>query len=83
LLLNQKNVSKILYKNFNIPIVETCVGSALKFNALEAFIFANITGCGYLDNPAYPFSPKGTLKIFREAFKYNIVTGIFDKGSLL
>lgn len=83
MLLNQKNVSKILNKNFNIPIVETCVGRALKFNALEAFIFANITGCGYLDNPAYPFSPKGTLKIFREAFKYNMVTGIFDKGSLL
>jgi hypothetical protein len=46
---------------------------------ISAFHFSNITGAGYLDDPIFPFTPKGTMKILREAFSYHIVTGIFDR----
>lgn len=80
--LNKRTITEIFRKNFNYPIVDTILGTAIKMDALSAFYFANITGAGYLDNPTYPFSPKGVLKILREAFQYNIVTGIFDKHKL-
>lgn len=80
--LNKKTITEIFRKNFTYPIVDTLLGKAIKMDALSAFCFATITGAGYLDNPTYPFSPKGVLKILREAFQYNIVTGIFDKHRL-
>lgn len=80
--LNKKSIIRIFDENFAFPIVETIVGKAIKMDALSAFHFANITGAGYLDDPIYPFSPKGVLKILREAFQYNIVTGVFDRNQL-
>lgn len=80
--LNKHTITKIFEENFAFPIVDTVLGTAIKMDALSAFYFANVTGAGYLDNPTYPFSPKGVLKILREAFQYNIVTGIFDKHKL-
>lgn len=80
--LNKRTITEIFRNNFAFPIVDTVLGTAIKMDALSAFYFANVTGAGYLDNPTYPFSPKGVLKILREAFQYNIVTGIFDKHKL-
>lgn len=81
--LNKNTITEIFKKNFNYPIVETIAGTAIKMNAFAAFHFCNITGASYLNNTTYPFSPKGAMKILREACKYNIVTGIFDNASLL
>ena len=80
--LNKNTITEIFRKNFQFPIVETIAGTAIKMDALNAFHFCNITGAGYLDDPTYPFSPKGVMKILREAFQYNIVTGIFDRNKL-
>ena len=80
--LNRESILQIFLKNFSFPIVKTVVGSAVKMSPIEAFLFANVTGAGYLDDPCYPFSPKGTTKILREAFQYNFVTGIFDNHNL-
>lgn len=77
-----KNAIEILNKNFNYEKVNTIFGTAIKMNCYDAFIFSNVTGAGYLDNYVMPFSPKGLLKIFYNAFNYNFVTGIFDNGSL-
>jgi hypothetical protein len=51
-------------------------------NSYDAFLYANVTGAGYLDNYVLPFTPKGLTKIFYNAFNYNFVTGIFDNASL-
>ena len=80
--LNKENILQIFSKNFSFSMVETVVGKAIKMPPIEAFLFSNVTGAGYLDDPCYPFSPKGTTKILREAFQYNFVTGIFDKHNL-
>lgn len=50
--------------------------------ARDAFIFSAVTGAGYLSNPILPFSPKGLLKLFYNAFDYNFVSGIFENTSL-
>lgn len=80
--LNKYTITRIFEKNFQFPIVDTILGKAIKMDAISAFHFANVTGAGYLDDPTYPFSPKGVLKILRSAFKYDIVTGIFDRHNL-
>lgn len=80
--LNKYTITKIFEENFAFPIVDTILGKAVKMDAISAFHFANVTGAGYLDDPTYPFSPKGVLKILRAAFQYNIVTGIFDRHNL-
>lgn len=80
--LNKHTITKIFEENFTFPIVDTVLGNAIKLDAISAFHFANVTGAGYLDDPTYPFSPKGVLKILRAAFQYNIVTGIFDRHNL-
>lgn len=80
--LNKRTITKIFEENFAFPLVDTIIGKAIKMDAISAFHFANITGAGYLDDPTYPFSPKGVLKILRSAFQYNIVTGIFDRHNL-
>lgn len=48
----------------------------------EAFIFCNVTGAGYLDNFVFPFSPKGLMKLFYNAFDFKFVSGVFEKTSL-
>ena len=80
--LNEKSIYKIFEKNFSFPIVDTIIGKAIKMDPISAFLFSNVTGAGYLDNSTYPFTPKGVMKILRQAFKYNIVTGIFDGQNL-
>lgn len=80
--LNYASILKIFERNFSFPIVDTILGKAIKMDPINAFLFSNVTGAGYLDEPTYPFSPKGVLKILREAFQYNIVTGIFDSEKL-
>lgn len=73
---------KIFEANFNFEIVETEMGKAVKMPAKEAFIYSSITGAGYFDNPIYPFTPKGLMKLFYNAFNYKFVSGIFDNGVL-
>lgn len=80
--LNRENIFKIFLENFQFEIINTIVGKAIVMSPIDAFLFCNVTGAGYLDDPCYPFSPKGTTKILREAFQYNFVTGIFDKHNL-
>lgn len=75
-------IKEIFNRNFSFQIIESKIGTVIEMDAINAFIFANITGAGYLNNCVYPFSPKGFLKILREAFKYNLVTGIYDRGDL-
>lgn len=73
---------RIFEKNFDYEIVETELGEAVKMPPFDAFIYSCVTGAGYLDNPIYPFSPKGLVKLFYNAFNYNFVTGIFDNTTL-
>lgn len=73
---------KIFKSNFSFEIVETEFGSAVKMSAKEAFIYSSVTGAGYLENPIYPFTPKGLMKLFYNAFNYKFVSGIFDNGVL-
>ncbi len=80
--LNKDSILKIFEKNFDYEIVDTLLGKAIKMNWYEAFLYCNVTGAGYLDNPVMPFTPKGMMKIFYNAFAYNFVTGIFEKTSL-
>jgi len=73
---------KILHVNFKFEIVDTDLGKGLKVDPFTAFIYSCVTGAGYLDNPAYPFTPKGIMKVFYSALDYRFVTGIFDNTSL-
>jgi len=73
---------KIFERNFNYEIVETAIGTAVKMPCFDAFIYSCVTGAGYLENPIYPFTPKGLLKLFYNAFDYKFVTGIFDNTTL-
>ena len=77
-----KDFFNIFKANFNFEIVETEMGMAVKMPPRDAFIYSNITGAGYLENPIYPFTPKGLLKLFYNAFNYKFVSGIFDNGVL-
>lgn len=78
----KKDYFKIFKANFNYEIVDTNLGEAIKMPARDAFIYSSITGAGYLENPIYPFTPKGLLKLFYNAFNYKFVSGIFDNGVL-
>jgi hypothetical protein len=80
--IGSQQVIKILNSNFPFKIVDTPLGNAVEMTAREAFIFSAVTGAGYLDNPLYPFTPKGILKLFYNAFGYKFVTGIFENVSL-
>lgn len=80
--IGKNDVLQALNINFGFPIVETCIGCAIEVNAYEAFIYSVVTGSGYLDSKILPFSPKGLVKIFRDAFDYKFVTGIFENRSI-
>src|SRR3990167_1940013 len=77
-----KQFFSIFKTNFDYQIVETEMGFAVEMPAREAFIYSSITGAGYLENPVYPFTPKGLLKLFYNAFNYKFVSVIFDNGVL-
>jgi len=80
--IDSKMAIDILERNFGYDVVETEFGKAIKMSAYDAFLYSNVTGAGYLDNSLMPFSPKGLMKVFYNAFDYNFVTGLFD-GSFL
>lgn len=80
--LNNNSILKIFETNFNYQIVDTPIGKAVKMPAYDAFLYANVTGAGYLENYVLPFSPKGMMKVFYNAFNYNFVTGIFENSYL-
>lgn len=80
--INSKVALDIFENNFEYVICDTILGKAIRMNCYDAFLYANVTGAGYLDNYVMPFSPKGLLKIFYNAFDYNFVTGVFDDGNL-
>lgn len=73
---------KIMSKNFNFSIMNTALGKGVKMDSFSAFIYCSVTGAGYLDDPLYPFTPKGLLKLFYNAFDYKFVTGLFDNTTL-
>lgn len=81
--LNALTILQIFEKNFPFPIVHTVLGDAVQMDAVSAFLFSNITGAGYFNGSAYPFSPRGTQKILREAFQFHPVTGILDNDHFL
>jgi hypothetical protein len=80
--LNKKEVLQVFSRNFPFKIVETPLGTAVKMPARDAFIFSAVTGAGYFSNPVLPFSPKGLLKLFYNAFDYKFVSGIFENTAL-
>jgi len=80
--INKNEFFKIFQNNFDFQIVNTLVGKAIKMDPFDAFIYSSVTGAGYLDNPLYPYTPKGLLKIFYNAYNYNFVTGIYENNSL-
>jgi len=80
--IHSKDYFKIVAANFSYSLVDTPLGRAVEMPAIDAFIYSSITGAGYLEDPTYPFTPKGLLKIFYGALQYKFVTGIFDNNSL-
>jgi len=80
--INSEKFIKILNHNFNYPIVETKIGKGIQMDCRSAFLFSLVSGAGYLDNPLYPFTVKGLMKVFYNAMDYNFVTGLFDNTSL-
>lgn len=72
---------KIINVNCNYPIIETDFGRGVKISARDAFIYSAVTGAGYLENRIYPFTLKGILKLFYNAFNYKIVSGLIDQKS--
>jgi len=73
---------KIFERNFDYETRQTEMGEAIQMPPVDAFIYSCVTGAGYLENPIYPFTPKGLLKLFYNAFDYKFVTGIFDNTTL-
>ena len=80
--IDKSNFFEIFRQNFGFEIVETCIGKAIKMDSYNAFLYCNITGAGYFDNPVFPFTPKGMMKLFYNAFNYKFVTGLFDNTTL-
>ena len=73
---------KIMRKNFDYKSVKTELGEGIRMDPYSAFIYSAVTGARYLDNPDFPFTPKGRMRLFYNALDYNFVTGLFDNTSL-
>lgn len=80
--LNKNEILQVFKHNFSFEIIETALGTAIKMPSRTVFIFSVVTGAGYFDNPVYPFTPKGLMKLFYNAFDYKFVTGIFENTNL-
>lgn len=80
--LSKEDILLIFERNFGYKRIPTPLGDAIIMPSREAFIFCNVTGSGYLDNYIYPFTPKGLMKLFYNAFDYKFVTGVFDNTTL-
>ena len=80
--IDSRKVIEILSKNFKYPIVKTALGDGVQVDCRTAFLYSLVTGAGYLDNPLYPFTVKGLMKVFYNAMDYRLVTGLFDNTTL-
>ncbi|MFH2026783.1 MAG: hypothetical protein ABIK30_13380 [bacterium] len=80
--INSTVLVDILNKNFGYPIVNTQIGYGVIVDCRTAFLYSIVTGAGYLDNPLYPFTAKGLMKVFYTAIDYKFVTGLFDNTTL-
>jgi len=80
--IGSKEVLIILKKNFDFEVHETVLGETILMDPFSAFIYSSVTGSSYLTNPVFPFSPKGSFKVFYNACNYNMVTGLFENASL-
>lgn len=80
--INSDILIEILNKNFKYPIVKTGLGNGIRVDCRTAFLYSMVTGAGYLDDPLYPFTIKGLMKVFYNAMNYKFVTGIFDNTTL-
>jgi len=79
--IDAKKFLAIMKSNFDCPIINTWLGDGIEMNNFSAFIFSCLTGAGYLEDPLFPFSPKGLMKVFYSALDYSFVTGLFNNGS--
>ena len=70
---------KIFSQNTGLERLEFNNISVVRISSYEAFIYATITGSGYLDNLVMPFTPKGLMKIFQAEDNLNLVTGLWDR----
>lgn len=69
---------KIFNQNTKLEQLELNNNSLIHFSSYEAFIYATVTGSGYLDNVVMPFTPKGLMKVFQAEDTLNLVTGLWD-----
>jgi len=75
-------VLEILNKNFDFNITESILGETILMDPFSAFVYSTVTGSRYLTNSVFPFTPKGSFKVFYNACNYNMVTGLFENASL-
>ena len=75
--LTPKDILAIFKENGLFSVEETPIGECIKMPALDAFIFGDITGSAYIDNPVFPYTTKGLLKIYYNTMDYNRVSGVF------
>ena len=80
--LTPKDILAIFKENGLFSVEETPIGECIKMPALDAFIFGDITGSAYIDNPVFPYTTKGLLKIYYNTMDYNRVSGVFEANKL-
>ena len=76
--LDSKNVLTTLQSLLDVQIIDTPIGNGLILSPRTAFLVSSLSGSAYLENPVYPFSTRGLLKILSSAMEYRFITGIFD-----
>jgi hypothetical protein len=79
--ISRDEVVEILFNSFGYPKIQTPLGTGVILNAYDAFIFSAITGAGYLENKIFPYTPKGQMKVFQNAFENKFVTGLIENYS--
>lgn len=80
--LTPKDILAIFKENGLFSVEKTPIGECIKMPALDAFIFGDITGSAYIDNPVFPYTTKGLLKIYYNTMDYNRVSGVFEANKL-
>ena len=80
--LTPKDILDIFKENSLFSVEKTPIGECIKMSALDAFVFGDITGSAYLDNPVFPYTTKGLLKIYYNTMDYNRVSGVFEANKL-
>lgn len=77
--ITKENILRILNTNFAYKMTDSVLGPGVVLSPVQAFIYCNITGAGYLNNITFPYSTKGLMKVFHTACACDMVTGLFDK----